>query len=77
MKLRVALIMQLDVSATGSQFVLLQGSLTEDRTLASHHIYPSPASTDEGQLKFLRVFVFVIFIKYLFNLIHFFIHIYF
>ncbi|XP_029298553.1 SWI/SNF complex subunit SMARCC1b isoform X2 [Cottoperca gobio] len=26
-----------------------QGTLTEDRTLASHHIYPSPASTDEDE----------------------------
>ncbi|KAM6974682.1 SWI/SNF complex subunit SMARCC1b isoform 2-T2 [Tautogolabrus adspersus] len=26
-----------------------QGTLTEDRTLASHHIYPSPASKDEDE----------------------------
>ncbi|XP_071373478.1 SWI/SNF complex subunit SMARCC1b [Centroberyx affinis] len=26
-----------------------QGSVTEDRMLASHHIYPSPASTDEDE----------------------------
>ncbi|KAG7245013.1 hypothetical protein INR49_023579 [Caranx melampygus] len=26
-----------------------QGTLTEDRTLASHHIYPSPASTEEDE----------------------------
>ncbi|KAM3596674.1 uncharacterized protein V6R79_018851 [Siganus canaliculatus] len=26
-----------------------QGTLTEDRALASHHIYPSPASTDEDE----------------------------
>ncbi|XP_067359219.1 SWI/SNF complex subunit SMARCC1b isoform X3 [Channa argus] len=26
-----------------------QGSLTEDRMLASHHIYPSPASTEEDE----------------------------
>ncbi len=77
MKFSVALIMQLSVSAAGSQFVLPQGTLTEDRTLASHHIYPSPASTDEGQFKFLHACVFVMFIKCLFNLIHFFIHIYF
>ncbi|TKS88499.1 SWI/SNF complex subunit SMARCC2 BRG1-associated factor 170 [Collichthys lucidus] len=27
---------------------LIQGTLVEDRTLASHHIYPSPASIEEG-----------------------------
>uniref|UniRef100_A0A667Y682 SWI/SNF related BAF chromatin remodeling complex subunit C1b n=1 Tax=Myripristis murdjan TaxID=586833 RepID=A0A667Y682_9TELE len=26
-----------------------QGSVTEDRMLASHHVYPSPASTDEDE----------------------------
>ncbi|XP_045897699.1 SWI/SNF complex subunit SMARCC1-like [Micropterus dolomieu] len=26
-----------------------QGTLTDDRTLASHHIYPSPASTEEDE----------------------------
>uniref|UniRef100_A0A3B4X273 SWI/SNF related BAF chromatin remodeling complex subunit C1b n=1 Tax=Seriola lalandi dorsalis TaxID=1841481 RepID=A0A3B4X273_SERLL len=26
-----------------------QGTLTEDRTLASHHVYPSPASTEEDE----------------------------
>uniref|UniRef100_A0A4W6CQN1 SWI/SNF related BAF chromatin remodeling complex subunit C1b n=1 Tax=Lates calcarifer TaxID=8187 RepID=A0A4W6CQN1_LATCA len=26
-----------------------QGTITEDRTLASHHIYPSPASTEEDE----------------------------
>lgn len=54
----VALIQQLDFSATDSQFVPLQGTVTEDRTLASHHIYPCPPSTEEGQLKFVCVYVF-------------------
>lgn len=58
---QVWLIIQFGISATGSQFVLPQGTLSEDRTLASHHIYPLAASTEEGELQFMYVCTVVIF----------------
>lgn len=36
-------------------FVFAQGTLTEDRMLASHHIYPLAASKEEGQFKFFYI----------------------
>lgn len=42
--------MQLVVSAVGSQFLLEQGTVTEDKMQASHHVYPLTASTSDGQL---------------------------
>lgn len=43
--------MRIDVSAVGSQFLLPQGTVTDDRVLASHHVVPLNASTNDGQLK--------------------------
>lgn len=55
-------------------FVFAQGTLTEDRTLASHHIYPLAASTEEGQFKFVYVCAlcscYLFNTWYLFNFIH-------
>lgn len=39
-----------DVSAVESQFLLPQGTVTDDRILASHHVFPLNASTNDGQL---------------------------
>lgn len=41
--------------AACSQFVFVQGTITEDQTLASHHIYPLPATTEEGLLPLFRI----------------------
>lgn len=40
----------MDVSAVGSQFLLPQGTVTDDRILASHHVFPLTTSTNDGQL---------------------------
>lgn len=45
------LTVRIDVSAVGSQFLLPQGTVTDDRVLASHHVVPLNASTNDGQLK--------------------------
>lgn len=45
-----------------SQFVLLQGTLTEDDTLASHHVCASPHSAEEGQGQFVYIRVIANFI---------------
>lgn len=34
----------------GSQFLLPQGTVTDDRILASHHVFPLTASPNDGQL---------------------------
>lgn len=59
------------MSVAGSQFVSPQGTLTEDRTLATHHIYPSLASSEEGQKEFVHERVFLnIFEMLVFNLMY-------
>lgn len=42
--------MWIDVSAVGSQFPLPQGTVTDDRILASHHVIALNVSTNDGQL---------------------------
>lgn len=51
----IVTVKQIIISAAGSQFVRPQGTLTEDHSLASHHIYPLAASTEEGQLNLVHV----------------------
>lgn len=36
-------------------FFLLQGSITDDKSKATHHIYPSPSQQDEGMVEFCYV----------------------